>query len=274
MKSRILLVLALAAAAADIEASATGWRLEWSDEFETDGMPDPERWRFYQGPSTNNEAQVYTGARRENVFVKDGRLVIRAVREKFADRDYTSARIDTVGKKDFLYGRVEARAKVPTGRGTWPAIWMLGANFEAVGWPACGEIDIMEYVGFQPTIIHSTTHSPRSWAGDFSNGAFELAAPWADFHTYAMEWTPSEIRFFVDSILYHTYENNGGGDYSWPFDKPHNLILNLAIGGNWGGKEGIDDSLFPHSFEIDYVRYFSREESGQQGFPVPSPAEN
>jgi beta-glucanase (GH16 family) len=233
--------------------------LVFADEFDTPGSPDPGHWAYDIGYIANNEAQYYT-SRPENVRVEDGMLVIEARREPWAGYEYTSGRLKTQGLEEFRYGRVEVRAKLPTGPGTWPAIWMLGANVDRVGWPACGEVDIMENVGFDPATIVASVHTAayNHVQGTQKNATTTLTspAPWEDFHVYGLEWYPDRIEALVDGRRYFTFRNEGTGSATWPFDQPQFLILNLAIGGTWGGQQGIDDSLFPHRMYVDYVRVY------------------
>jgi len=240
-------------------ATAASWTLVFADEFDTPGSPDPGRWTYDLGYIANDEAQYYT-SRSENVRIEDGVLVLEARKEPWAGYAYTSGRIKTQGIFEFRYGRVEVRAKLPTGRGTWPAIWMLGANIDRVGWPACGEIDIMENVGFDPLTIVASVHTAayNHVAGTQRNATTTLSSPtpYDDFHLYAMEWYPDRIETFVDGRRYFTFRNEGTGSATWPFDQPEFLILNLAIGGSWGGQQGIDDTLFPHRMLVDFVRVY------------------
>jgi beta-glucanase (GH16 family) len=254
------------------------WELTWADEFEQDGLPDPAKWTYEEGFVRNRELQYYTANRLENARIENGVLIIEARKERFpnprhqpdaserrwqqqrAHADYTSASLTTRGRAEWTYGRIEVRAKLPGGRGTWPAIWMLGTNMSEVGWPACGEIDIMEYVGHHPGVVHANVHT-RGYNHTRGNGrGAQIKVPDAetDFHVYAVEWTPEHLKFFVDDEDYFTLKNDGTGVDSWPFDAPHYLILNLAIGGAWGGQQGIDDSIFPQPFLIDYVRVYRR----------------
>lgn len=233
-------------------------KMVWNDEFDNDGLPDPEKWSYDTGYIANNEKQYYTEARPENARIEDGHLVIEARKESWEGFDYTSARLVTRGKKSFTYGRFEIRAMVPTGTGTWPAIWMLGDNINEVGWPACGEIDIMEYVGFDPDTVHGNVHT-RAYnhaIGTNKGNSTRLERPWENFHVYAIDWFEDRIDFYVDDVRYFTFEKESDDDDVWPFDNPHYLLLNLAIGGNWGGSEGIDDEIFPHRFLVDYVRVY------------------
>ncbi len=268
---RFLVLIAMATS-----LSAADWKLVWSDEFEGNGLPDPSKWDYEVGFVRNNEAQYYTRARPENARVEKGCLVIEARKEPFKNpsfnpesqrpgarreyADYTSASVTTRGKAAWTYGRIEVRAQLPKGRGTWPAIWMLGTNRQA-GWPACGEIDIMEFVGYEPGIIHANIHTKKynhvlkTGKGD----KMTLADASESFHIYALEWFPDHMDFYVDAHKYFTFKNEGTGSDVWPYDKDQYLILNLAIGGAWGGQKGIDDSIFPQRYLIDYVRVYQKE---------------
>ena len=254
--------------ASDIDLSAPmdkgGWKLIWSEEFDYTGFPDSTKWSYdtegnvYQWG--NNEAQYYTSGRKENAWVSDGVLRITALKEPMEGRSYTSARLITKGKGDWLYGRFEIRAKLPTGRGTWPAIWMLPTDWEYGDWPKSGEIDIMENVGYDPdTIVGSSPTEKYNHAiGTQKNAKIACPDCYKAFHVYALEWEEDEYRLYVDDQLYFTFKNEGTGYEVWPYDKRFHILLNLAIGGNWGGQKGIDDSLFPHVFEIDYVRVYKK----------------
>jgi beta-glucanase (GH16 family) len=237
----------------------SGWTLVFSDEFDQPGAPDPGRWNHDIGYIANDEKQYYT-SRPENARVEGGTLVLEARRERWMGYDYTSGRLNTKGRAEFRYGRVEIRAKLPTGRGTWPALWMLGANVDQAGWPACGEIDIMENVGYDPHTIVASVHTAayNHRQGTHKNATITLGTPWEDFHVYALEWYPDRIDAFVDGQKYFTFPNEGTGSRTWPFDEPQFLVLNLAIGGTWGGQKGIDDTLFPHRLVIDYVRVYQQ----------------
>jgi beta-glucanase (GH16 family) len=243
-----------------------GWSLDFDDEFDHAGAPDPAKWTPELGYVRNEEAQYYT-ARPENVRVENGMLVIEAHKERYQGFSYTSASITTFDHRQFLYGRVEVRAKLPAGLGTWPAIWLLGADINQVGWPACGEIDIMENVGHEPLRIYGTVHTPayNHTLKTSKGGTIEIESPSDGFHVYGVEWSPDRVDFFVDERRYFTFQNERRGNAVWPFDKPQYLILNLAIGGDWGGERGIDDQLFPHRSLIDYVRVYRRLDAvGQQ----------
>jgi beta-glucanase (GH16 family) len=230
--------------------------LVWRDEFDGQGLPDDSRWTYEEGFIRNNERQFYTRARTENARVADGMLVIEARRESFRSAEYTSASLTS--RTSWTYGRIEVRAKLPKGRGTWPAIWTLGTNIRDVGWPACGEIDIMEHVGFDPGRIHANIHTTayNHVRGTAKGNSVLVSRPDEEFHVYSATWTPTAIDAFVDGQRYFTFAKEAGGDPVWPYDKPQYLILNLAIGGSWGGRQGIDDSAFPAQYVIDYVRVY------------------
>lgn len=255
------------------------WKLSWSDEFEDSGPPDPAKWSFEEGFKRNREEQYYTRDRKENLRVENGVLVIEGRKESYKNSfyeegsadwrknqefaDYTSASIHTREKASFLYGRFEVRAKMPRGNGTWPAIWTLGANGKEVGWPRCGEIDILEYVGKMPNTLHANNHfadpmNPAEAVHIFDGGGtMNLQEPYNDFHIYAIEWNEKTIRFFADGISYASFTiDRAGKGANNPFRKPHYLLLNLALGGTFGGE--IDDSIFPQRYEIDYVRVYTK----------------
>lgn len=257
MKRILLLFVMLALMTA---AFAQNWSLIWADEFDYNGLPDSEKWVYDVGGDGwgNNELQYYTNKREENARVENGKLIIEARKENYNGRDYTSARLLTRGKGDWLYGRVEVRAKLPGGRGAWPAIWMLPTNWEYGGWPASGEIDIMEYVGYDPNVVHFTVHTDafNHSINTQVGSSTTLNDPENNFYTYAVEWFPDRIDFFVDDELQFTFENQNQSFSEWPFDKAFHLILNIAIGGNWGGVEGVDDTLFPKTMEVDFVRVY------------------
>jgi beta-glucanase (GH16 family) len=240
------------------------WKLVWADEFDKNGLPDTTRWNYDTRGNDygwgNNEKQWYTVAKPENCRIENGILVITARKEKTGNKEYSSARMTTKNKGDWKYGKIEVRAKLPTGNGTWPAIWMLPTDSKYGGWPKCGEIDIMEHVGFDPDTVFSTVHTGKfnHMIGTQVGKKTGLPTATTDFHVYTTEWEENEILSYVDGKHYFTFKNNGEGFEAWPFDQPFHLILNLAIGGGLGGKKGIDDSKFPHTFEIDYVRVYQK----------------
>jgi beta-glucanase (GH16 family) len=240
------------------------WRLVWSDEFNDGNLPDTTKWNYDTRGNEygwgNNEAQWYTVANPENCRIENGILRIRAKKEPVFGKNYSSARLTTKNKGDWKYCKVEVRAKLPSGRGTWPAIWMLPTENAYGGWPKSGEIDIMEHVGFNPDTVFSTVHTGRfnHMIGTQVGKKTGLPTATTQFHLYTTEWEENEIRSYVDGVHYFTFKNNGEGFEAWPFDQPFHLILNLAIGGGLGGQKGIDDSLFPHILEVDYVRVYQR----------------
>jgi beta-glucanase (GH16 family) len=244
-------------------AGAGEWRLVWSDEFETAGLPDASKWTYDVGGNGwgNNELQYYGEGRSENARIEGGVLVIEARREPLGGRAYSSARLKT--RAGWTYGRIEVRARLPRGRGTWPAIWMLPqkGTYGQGGWPDNGEIDIMEHVGFDPEIVHASVHTRAYNHVDRTQRTAQTPVPGAqdDFHRYAVEWTTERIRGFVDGREYFGFANervsNAQADWrQWPFDRDFHILLNIAVGGNWGGQKGVDDSIWPQRMEIDYVR--------------------
>lgn len=241
-------------------------KLVWNDEFSGTGLPDPEKWGYEHGFIRNGEKQFYTKERLENVHQENGLLVIEGRKEAWEEggkkADYTSASINTRGKAAWAHGRVEVRAKVPAGRGTWPAAWMLGESRGRINWPACGEIDILEYVGYNPGTVHANIHVKKynHSIGTGKGAAKKIDSPETKFYVYSVEWDAEKMVFAVDNEVYFTYENEKSGDDAWPFDKPQYLLLNLAIGGSWGGQKGIDDEIFPVRYEVDYVRVYQKGE--------------
>lgn len=215
-------------------------------------------WGYEVGQVRNNEAQYYLKNDRRTARAENGVLVLEALKEKAGNAQYVSASLTTEKKRQFLYGRLEVRAKLPMGKGTWPAIWLLGTNIQQVGWPKCGEIDVMENVGFEPNVIHSASHTGADKNGA-NAGQATIDGLATKFFVYALEWSESSLDFFIDDAKIYSFANDHKGNVdTWPYSKPMYLILNLAIGGNWGGQQGIDDSRFPHRFYIDYVRYYTK----------------
>ena len=227
--------------------------LVWADEFDTDGAPCSENWSFELGTGNNGwgngEAQYYTDDP-SNVVVSDGVLKITAKAESFQGSDYTSGRLKTNQNFDFTFGRVEARAKLPTGGGTWPAIWMLGSDYQTNTWPACGEMDIMEHVGNNQDEIFSSLHYPGNSGGNAISQSINVPGASEEFHVYGLEWTEDEIKFSVDGNVYHTVANT----QLLPFDSDFFIILNVAMGGSFGGN--IHPSFESSSMEIDYIRVY------------------
>lgn len=238
------------------------WEFEstpvWQDEFSVNGSPETTKWGYDVGGDGwgNNELQYYTNG--SNATVNNGILKIEARKEVFLSRQYTSARMITKTKGDWLYGRFEIKAKLPRGRGTWPAIWMLPTDWEYGNWPNSGEIDIMEHVGFDQNKVHITIHTKAlNHTLNTQRGSYRIVNTASDeFHIYRVDWTPYGIRGFIDGESVFEYMNpNTNSDY-WPFDKRFHLLLNIAVGGSWGGQQGIDDTVYPQSLEVDYVKVF------------------
>ena len=243
-------------------AAPAGYRLVWADEFDQPGLPDATRWDYDTGRNKegwyNNERQYYSRARLDNSEVRGGRLVITARREAMTQaadwggQPYSSARLLTRGKAAWTYGFFEVRAKMPCGRGTWPAIWMLGEGV----WPAAGELDILEHVGSEPARVFSTVHTASGSGGKGVGAGSQLDTACSAFHNYQMWWTPESLSFGVDGRVHHVYENKKTGTAQWPFDAPQFLILNVAIGGDLGGP--VDDAVLPVSLEIEHVRVWQK----------------
>jgi len=234
----------------------------WSDEFNYTGLPDNSKWSYdigslYDGWG-NNELQYYMDASLANSRVQDGLLKITAKRESKDGKSYTSARLVSKNKGDFTYGRFEARAKLPKGRGTWPAIWMLPTDWKYGGWPNSGEIDILEHVGYDQDVVHISTHTKAYNHGinTQKTSKRQVTGVSDEFHNYRVDWTPSYIKGFVDDHEIFHVDNEHKSFKEWPFDQNFHWLINLAVGGNWGGKEGVDDSIFPVTFEVDYVRVY------------------
>ncbi len=238
------------------------WELVWSDEFNSGSVPDPVTWKYDVGGGGwgNQESQFYTDARPENARVENGSLVIEARKEAFSGKSYTSARLVSRPVGDITYGRVDIRAKLPSGRGTWPALWMLstGGRYGTGGWPDNGEIDIMEAVGFDPGVVHANLHMKALNSNLGNNPGASLQLPDAEtaFHVYSLVWTPKTIAVAVDDHFYFTYSPTNPDWTIWPYDQPFHLLLNIAIGGTWGGQQGIDDGIFPAKMLVDYVHVF------------------
>ena len=230
-------------------------QLVWADEFNDQSL-DLSSWNFELGDGCpnlcgwgNNERQVYTT---ENHRLEDGNLIITA--KKQGD-NYTSTRITTQGKHEFKYGRMEARAKLALGKGLWPAFWMLGSNISKMGWPSCGEIDILEYVGKEENMVYTTLHVPDGHGDTAFSKKTKFETIEEGYHIYAAEWSPEQIEFFVDNQSVFVYNPEVKTKANWPFDEPFYFIINLAVGGNFGGPE-VDDSVFPQEYLIDYVRVY------------------
>ena len=240
-------------------------KLVWSDEFDHPGVPDSSKWSYDLGDGCpkvcgwgNNELEYYTN-HSKNIRIENNHLVIEADKEYGGGKLYSSARIISKYKGDWLYGRIEVKAKLPKGRGTWPAIWMLSTDWKYGGWPASGEIDIMEHVGFDPGIIHGTLHSDKynHIKQTQQEGKISIPDCMDTFHIYTADWKENQIDLYVDDKLYHSViKNPSDKQDGWPFDQRFHLIMNLAVGGNWGGMKGVDESIWPQKMEVDYVRVY------------------
>lgn len=227
----------------------------WTDEFNMDGAPDAAKWSYDIGGNGwgNNELQTYTNGLNDSI--SSGTLKIVAKKVEFSNT-YTSARMVTKNKADWLYGRVEVRAKLPKGRGTWPAIWMLPTDNAYGGWPNSGEIDIMEHVGYDLNNVHFTLHAQAFYGANGKGTGKYIGGATDDFHLYRLDWAPYGIRGYYDNEKVFEYMNPNGGSSTWPYDKKFHLLMNIAVGGNWGGAQGVDDTIFPATMEIDYVRVY------------------
>jgi beta-glucanase (GH16 family) len=262
--------------AVNAQLSPSKSKLVWSEEFNYTGLPDSSKWSYAHGFVRNNEKQYYTAGRKENAYVSNGYLTITGQKENYVNEkykagssdwkhkdslaSYTSAAIISQRKASWKYGRIEVRAKIPTGLGVWPAIWMLGDNEPEVGWPQCGEIDIMEYVGHDSATIHGTVHyaDPTTKKHLQSGGKIAARQPYNDFHNYAVEWDSAQIQFLFDDKVYHAFPvNKAGVGTGNAFQQPFYLLINFALGGSWGGS--IDDKVLPQKFIVDYVRIYQQQ---------------
>jgi beta-glucanase (GH16 family) len=246
------------------DVSNSGYKMVWNDEFDVNGLPDSNKWSYDTTANAwgwgNCELQWYTTNNTKNTYIKDGYLHIVAIKEKTGSRNFSSGRLITRDKAEWLYGRAEVRAKMPAARGTWPAIWMLPADSVYGGWPASGEIDIIEHVGYLPDSIYASTHCQSYYfkIGTQKTKGLYMPDCTQKFHTYVMEWSPEEISMYCDSIKYFNFKNEHKTYKEWPFDKSFYMILNLAVGGSWGGVQGVDSSAFPQEMVVDYVRIFQK----------------
>lgn len=230
--------------------------LLWSDEFNVDGVVSNSKWSYDVGGNGwgNNELEYYTSGLNDSV--KNGILNIVARKESFGGKNYTSARIVSKNKGDWQYGRFEIRAKLPKGRGTWPAIWMLPTdNFYGV-WPNSGEIDIMEHVGYDPEKVHFNLHAKAFYGANGRGGSKMIPGAMDAFHVYRLDWAPYGIRGYMDGEKVFEYSNPYASSDYWPYDKKFHMLINIAVGGNWGGAQGVDDAVFPATMQVDYVRVF------------------
>ncbi|RZM19127.1 MAG: glycoside hydrolase family 16 protein, partial [Pedobacter sp.] len=250
----ILLACSISALSQSESASSKKESLIWAEEFNYKGVPDPSKWDYEEGFVRNNEKQYYTKSRLENAYVKGGNLTIESRKEQYKNANYTSASINTLGKQSFSGDfRIEVRAKLPSGKGIWPAIWMMGDNIAKVGWPKCGEFDIMEFVGQTPNTVHANIHWYDSLkSAKTSKGSkTERKDLHKKFHIYGLERKGDSISIFIDDESYLSVKADATA-YKGSFSNPLYLLINTAIGGDWGGE--IDDSIFPQKYYIDYIR--------------------
>jgi beta-glucanase (GH16 family) len=239
------------------------YRLVWQDEFNYTGLPNNKKWSYDIGGHGwgNKELQYYTNANKNNAYVANGVLTITLLKQVLDSNQYTSAKLTTKNKAAWQYGKIEVRAKLPKGKGTWPAIWMMPYKAQA-NWPACGEIDIMEHVGYDENKVHATIHCAayNHKINTQKNANVFIASATDSFHLYTMEWTANEIKVAIDGKEFYNFKNdNTGNNNTWPFNKPFYLIMNIAMGGDWGGKNGIDSTLQKAEMQIDYVRVYQQQ---------------
>lgn len=239
-------------------------QLVWSDEFNEPGQPDQQKWIYDLGDGCphlcgwgNNELQFYTD-KTSNVRVEDGHLVIEGHKEQWKGKGYTSAKLKSKNKGDWDHGKIEIKAKLPEGKGTWPAFWMLPTLTRPMKWPADGEIDIMEHVGFNQGWIFGTIHTKKynHMVGTQKSDSIFIGNVHDQFHVYGLEWNKTEMEWSVDGKPYHKILKGNDNHDGWPFEEKFHLIVNLAVGGNWGGRHGVDESIWPQKIEIDYVRVY------------------
>ncbi len=263
---RRILILTFSLLSVICNAQSAYNQLVWADEFNYSGLPDEQKWSYDKGDGCpdlcgwgNNELQYYTVGRSGNARVEDGALIIETHKESCNGREYTSARLVTRGKGDWKYGRIEIRAKMPYGLGTWPAIWMLPAmKPEDYSWPLEGEIDIVEHVGYNQGTVYGAIHTLayNGMKGTQKVDSIRIDDAHEAFHTYRIDWSPEKMEWFVDNVKYQTIVKDGDDKAKWPFDKPFYLIMNIAVGGNWGGKYGVAEDIWPQRLVVDYVRVY------------------
>ncbi|MEO8762695.1 MAG: glycoside hydrolase family 16 protein [Ginsengibacter sp.] len=245
------------------QKAAAGWTLVWADEFNYHGLPDSAKWEYDTGGNGwgNNELQYYTKNDTNNAVVHNGLLEVIARKTERENRLYTSARLVTKSKGDWINGKIEISASLPAGRGLWPAIWMLPTDWDYGNWPNSGEIDIMEHVGFKKDSVFFSIHTEsfNHVIHTQKTKGVKIIDPYDAFHIYAIEWERQKIDFLLDGAVVFSYFNSGKGHKEWPFDKRFHLLLNLAVGGNWGGQEGVDGTIFPAKMLVDYVRVYQKK---------------
>jgi len=253
IKKMNALILLICLVTCSAQKNEPGWNLVWSDEFNYNGLPDTSKWGNEAGFIRNNELQYYTRQRIENSRVVDGNLLIIGKKESYNNANYTSASLVTDGKKSWTYGKVEARIKMPKGQGMWPAFWMLGQNIHTVGWPKCGEIDIMEHINNED-LLHGTLH----WYNEkHASSGGTTPCDVTKFHNYSIEWDKEFVRLLLDGNKYWEVNIKDGINSTEEFQKPHYIILNLAIGGDWPKNPDLT-TVFPDTMYVDYVRVYQK----------------
>lgn len=252
---------------AETTQTESEYELVWADEFDKDGLPDTTKWTYAIGDGCpelcgwgNSEKQYYTD-KSENARVENGVLIIEARKETIDSSDYTSAKLETKGKQDWLYGKFETRAKLQGGTGTWSALWMLPSENKYGTWPKSGEIDIMEHVGHEPEWVFGTIHTEafNHWKNTHIGDSTEVKDSEEEFHIYGLEWTADSLKWSVDNEVYFALGNPNETSDEWPYDQRFYFIMNIAIGGFWGEMYGIDDDAFPQRMEVDYVRVYQKK---------------
>lgn len=256
--SFILCCIALPACISSVNAQSER-KLVWNDEFNYKGLPDSAKWSYDVGGNGwgNHELQYYTLKQPGNARVENGYLIIEAKKETIGNNAYSSARLVTKGKGDWTYGHIDVRARIPRGLGTWPAIWMLGSA-TPLKWPDDGEIDIMEHVGYNQGVVHASAHTRKYFHSIGTQKTATVSIPDCSeaFHVYSLDWDAETVSVLIDGRIYFTFKNEHSGKEAWPFDQPFHLLLNIAVGGDWGGQKGVDAGIFPQKMEIDYVRVY------------------
>ncbi|MFH1000460.1 MAG: glycoside hydrolase family 16 protein [Bacteroidota bacterium] len=242
-----------------VNEKKANYELVWADEFDGNSI-NLDNWTFeiWDAGRVNNEWQKYV-ENTDNYQVENGILSITAIKTGENKKGgYTSTRLSSQKKKEFQYGRIEFRAKMPKGKGTWPALWMLGSNIKEVGWPRCGEIDVLEYVGYQPNIVHTNIHTKNDYGVTDNKVSINLKTTEEEFHIYGILWTAESISFYIDSPhnIKNTYAPLEKNADNWAYSQPFYLIMNFAVGGDWGGVQGVDETIWPQTLEVDYVRVY------------------
>ena len=269
MKARIIIASVVCCLTLQSHAQES-WKLIWNDEFDYNGAPDNSKWSFDTEGNNwnwgNDEQQNYTPEEMKNAWVENGNLIIEARKESYRwygdeeTKNYTSARLRTYRKADWCYCKIEVRALLPQGKGMWPAIWLLPTDEVYGGWPQSGELDIMENVGFDPNRIHCNIHTEayNHKNGTNKGNSVNVSLPYENWHVYRIEWDAESVNYYVDDTHVFTFQNEHRTWKEWPFDQKFHLLLNIAVGGSWGGEQGIDDWKLPQRMLVDYVRVYEK----------------